>query len=79
MAALDDVSAKLGNTRAICKKSYVFPALLEAYESGELLPYLKRIVKGSEMTDRGLNHDEKVLLKFLKDQRRKKSEQTKLR
>jgi DNA topoisomerase I len=78
VAALDDVAAKLGNTRAICKKSYVFPALLEAYENGELIPYLKRIAKTRDLlADRGLNQDEKVLLKFLKDQRRKKEEQAK--
>lgn len=78
VAVLDDVAAKLGNTRAICKKSYVFPALLEAYENGELLPYLKRIAKARDLVaDRGLNQDEKVLLKFLKDQRRKKEEQAK--
>lgn len=75
LAALDDVAAKLGNTRAICKKSYVFPALLDAYENGELLPYLRHIVKTRELVaDNGLNHDEKVLLKFLKDQRRKKNQ-----
>lgn len=69
---------KLGNTRAICKKSYVFPALISAYENAELLPYLKRIIKTQNLvSDTGLNHDEKVLLKFLKDQRRKKSNQVK--
>ncbi|HEY0667273.1 MAG TPA: DNA topoisomerase IB [Sphingobacteriaceae bacterium] len=78
VASLDAVAAKLGNTRAICKKSYVFPALLDAYENGDLLPYLKRIAKSRDVVaDKGLNHDEKVLLKFLKDQRRKKEEQAK--
>lgn len=77
LMALDSVASKLGNTRAICKKSYVFPALLEAYETGELLPYFKRMTKRGELiADKGLNHDEKVLLKFLKDQRRKKEQQS---
>ena len=71
--ALDQVSAKLGNTRAICKKSYVYPALLEAYETGELLPYLKKISKSQNIIgEKGLNHDEKMLLSFLKAQRMKK-------
>lgn len=78
IAALDVVAAKLGNTRAICKKSYVFPALINAYENAELLPYLKSIIKTRDlMLYRGLNPDEKVVLKFLKDQRRKKMEQAK--
>jgi len=36
--ALDNVSARLGNTRAVCRKYYVHPAILEAYERGESLP-----------------------------------------
>ncbi|MES2874215.1 MAG: DNA topoisomerase IB [Bacteroidota bacterium] len=72
--AIDQVAAKLGNTRAICKKSYVFPALLEEYENGSLQPYLKKLSKSTDFTgEKGLNHDEKVLLSFLKAQKKKKS------
>jgi DNA topoisomerase-1 len=71
--ALDKVAAKLGNTRTICKKSYVFPALIDAYETGELLPYIKRISKSQNIIgEKSLNHDEKVLLSFLKAQKKKK-------
>jgi DNA topoisomerase-1 len=71
---LDQVAAKLGNTRAICKKSYVFPALLDEYENGDLRPYLKKISKSADITgEKDLNHDEKVLLSFLKAQKKKKS------
>lgn len=71
--ALDHVAGMLGNTRAICKKSYVFPILLEAYESGDLLPYLKKLNNEPKIaTDKGLTHDEKVLLSFLKHQRNQK-------
>lgn len=73
VTAIDQVAAKLGNTRAICKKSYVFPALLEEYESGSLLPYLKKLSKSSDIAgEKGLNHDEKTLLSFLKAQKKKK-------
>ncbi len=73
LTAIDQVAAKLGNTRAICKKSYIFPALLDEYESGALQPYLKKISRSADFTgERGLNHDEKVLLSFLKAQRTKK-------
>ncbi len=75
VTAIDLVAAKLGNTRAICKKSYVFPALLEEYESGSLLPYLKKLSKSSDITgEKGLNHDEKTLLSFLKAQKKKKAQ-----
>ena len=74
VTAIDQVAAKLGNTRAICKKSYVFPALLDEYESGSLVPYLKKLSKSSDFTgEKGLNHDEKVLLSFLKAQKKKKA------
>ena len=73
ISALDQVAAKLGNTRAICKKSYVLPALLEEYESGNLAPYLKKAARSAEITDeKSLNQDEKILLNFLKVQREKK-------
>lgn len=73
IAVLDSVSGKLGNTRSVCKKYYVFPALTEAYESGSLLPFLKKVKKNSLLApDTGLNEDEKVLLSFLKSERKKK-------
>ena len=80
VAAIDQVAAELGNTRAICKKSYVFPALLEEYENGSLQPYLKKLSKSSDFTgEKGLNHDEKVLLSFLKAQRTKKRKYLKVK
>ncbi|MHB1178736.1 MAG: DNA topoisomerase IB [Daejeonella sp.] len=73
ISAIDQVAAKLGNTRAICKKSYVFPAVLDDYESGDLKPYLKKLSKSRDFNgEKGLNHDEKVLLSFLKAQKKKK-------
>ena len=72
-SALDEVSSKLGNTRTVCKKSYVFPALLEAYFDGSLLPFLKKINKAAGSVDsKALDHDEKVLLNFLRSERNKK-------
>ena len=73
VSALDEVSSKLGNTRAICKKSYVFPPLLDSYLNEDLLPYLNKIKKSAALpSDQGLNADEKVLLLFLKSEREKK-------
>lgn len=73
VAVLDAVSSKLGNTRSVCKKYYVFPALVEAYENGTLLPYLKKVKNQTlPVADAGLNADEKVLLSFLKTERKRK-------
>ena len=57
----------LGNTAAICRKSYIHPAILEAYVDGSLIPMLEkwngRVKPGS--TGR-LRADEALLIQFLK-------------
>ena len=35
--AIEDVSKRLGNTKAVCRKSYVHPDVLDAYSDGSLL------------------------------------------
>ncbi|WP_407431140.1 DNA topoisomerase IB [Arcticibacter sp.] len=71
---LDRVCRKLGNTRTVCKKYYVFPPLIAAYEEGVLMSYLKKVNKESSLgTETSLNQDEKVLLSFLRAERKKKS------
>lgn len=36
--AIDEVAKRLGNTRSVCRKYYVHPALIDAYLSGFVLP-----------------------------------------
>jgi DNA topoisomerase-1 len=66
VAVLDCVAKKLGNTRAVCKSSYVYPLLLTAYENNELEKYLKKMKNNSHKGNISLEHNEKVLLSFLK-------------
>jgi DNA topoisomerase I len=40
--AIDVVSSRLGNTRAVCRKCYVHPIVLDAYTSGGLPAALRR-------------------------------------
>ncbi|MBC9910693.1 DNA topoisomerase IB [Chitinophaga varians] len=65
---IDTVAAKLGNTRAVCRKYYVHPRLLEDYESGSLEPWMKkiRLQRKQPVNGDGLHADEKVLLHYLK-------------
>lgn len=70
--ALDCVAAKLGNTRAVCKSAYVYPMLLEAFEKGDLQPYLKRIAVSEKDNKKALKNDETVLIQFLKAVKRKR-------
>jgi DNA topoisomerase-1 len=37
--ALDEVAERLGNTRAVCRKYYVHPAMIEAYLAGRTVPF----------------------------------------
>ncbi|HET7458542.1 MAG TPA: hypothetical protein VFJ74_12905 [Gemmatimonadaceae bacterium] len=38
VAAIDRTAARLGNTRSVCRKYYIHPALVEAYLDGDVLP-----------------------------------------
>jgi DNA topoisomerase-1 len=65
---LDEVSHRLGNTRTVCRKHYVHPQILEAYECQDLNPYIKQKVRFKQTSPYGLDGIEKLLLKFLKDE-----------
>ncbi|KIO77916.1 DNA topoisomerase I [Pedobacter lusitanus] len=58
------VAVKLGNTPAVCRSSYVYPLLLEAFENDQLTKFLKKIAVGKP--DMVPENDEKVLMQFLK-------------
>src|SRR5215217_1638813 len=63
---LDCVASKLGNTRAVCKSSYVYPMLLESFENDKLSKYLKKVNTKPAVSQTALENDEKVLMQFLK-------------
>lgn len=65
VAIIDGVAEKLGNTRAICRKYYIHPVLLEAYGQGVLSPLL--VTLRSYKDPRQYNRKaELALLRFLK-------------
>lgn len=68
---LDEVSARLGNTRTVCRKHYVHPQVLEAYECQDLNPYIEHKNRFRQTSPYGLDGVEKLLLKFLTDQAEK--------
>ena len=65
---LDDVSHRLGNTRTVCRKHYVHPQILDAYECQDLNQYIKQKSRYRQTSPHGLDGVEKLLLKFLSDQ-----------
>jgi DNA topoisomerase-1 len=65
--ALDQVAARLGNTRAVCRQYYVHPAIIEAYLSGRPLPAPPKKRKARRPTA-ALRADETAVLQFLQRQ-----------
>ena len=67
VAALDEVSKQLGNTRSVCKKYYVHPGVIKLYEEKNLLKYLNELDKIEHPDDlTGLTSEERILMKILK-------------
>ncbi len=66
IAAIDDVSKKLGNSRSICKKYYVHPGIIRLYEGNELHDYFSEL-DSIENKDAlaGLTSEERTLMKIL--------------
>jgi len=63
-AALDRVASRLGNTRAVCRKYYVHPAVIEAYHRGVAAPAPKPTRRRARRTP-ALRSDEVAVLQFL--------------
>ncbi|HXS35512.1 MAG TPA: hypothetical protein VN721_02340 [Flavipsychrobacter sp.] len=66
--ALDMVAEQLGNTRAVCKKYYVHPSIIDHYSNNTLDKYLKLLeTTQADPELSGLSAEEKVLMKMLED------------
>jgi DNA topoisomerase-1 len=65
--AVDRTAAMLGNTRSVCRKYYIHPALLEAYLEGLVLaPELKPEWCERQSSGPTLRHHETEVLAFLR-------------
>jgi DNA topoisomerase-1 len=68
LAAVDSTADRLGNTRAVCRKYYIHPALIEAYLEGAVLPPLPEPVWQERRTHGPtLRRHEADVLAFLKE------------
>jgi DNA topoisomerase-1 len=67
LRAIDHAAERLGNTRTVCRKYYVHPALIEAYMQGSVLPPLTEQVWRERRPDGPtLRRHESEVLEFLK-------------
>jgi DNA topoisomerase I len=66
LVALDAVAGVLGNTRAVCRKSYVHPGVIDCYADGSMVKVLGRSSKAASKKMAGLSADENTLMTVLK-------------
>lgn len=69
LRVLDEVAAHLGNTRAVCKKYYIHPTIIELYECSELDKYCQKIESIKKSIDHALLADEERLLLFILEEK----------
>ena len=63
-AAVERVAARLGNTRTVCRKCYIHPAIVDAYVDGDLARALHVKAEG-DLEDDVRPADERRVLRFL--------------
>jgi DNA topoisomerase I len=63
--AIERVAELLGNTRAVCRKSYIHPAILDAYYNGAIWRSFKSSRQRSTARPIGLAADEATVVKLL--------------
>jgi DNA topoisomerase-1 len=64
--AIERVANQLGNTVAVCRKSYIHPTILDSYLDGSLLAFLKAQVEEALREElEGLSSEESAVLAFL--------------
>ncbi len=63
--AIESVATKLGNTRAVCKKCYIHPAVLDSYMDGELTETLRQRAAKMEKHLAELDPEEAAVLVLL--------------
>jgi DNA topoisomerase-1 len=66
--AVKRAAQRLGNTAAVCRASYIHPAVLAAYENGTLSEFAAKSVDSQELD--GLSRSERRLLALLRGSQR---------
>jgi DNA topoisomerase-1 len=65
LKAIDWVAERLNNTRAVCRKYYIHPAVLNAFASG-ILPQVVKAVRGPHRGEKGLDRFEAEVVALLR-------------
>ena len=62
---VDQVAARLGNTRAVCRQCYIHPIVMDSWSEGRLGDELAAIRRRLRALPEGLEEEELVLLRWL--------------
>ena len=65
--AVEEVAKRLGNTRSVCRNSYIHPAVIEAYMDGSLLDTLAQRAKSEMKNLASMTPEEGAVLAFLQE------------
>ena len=76
--AIEAVAGVLGNTKAVCRKSYIHPAIIDSYMDGSMIEILRRAATILRKKPDGLRPEEAAVLALLqqrlsKDARKRKA------
>jgi DNA topoisomerase-1 len=69
--AVDRVAERLGNTRAVCRKYYIHPVILEAYGRGQVVPLEATVRVARRRPRRRLRENEIAVLDFIEENQRR--------
>ena len=69
--AIESVAKRLGNTKAVCRKCYVHPAILDAYMDGSTIATLKARARSLARSSAALNAEEAAVVGMLEGRLRK--------
>jgi DNA topoisomerase-1 len=76
VSAIESVAKKLGNTRAVCRKCYIHPAILDSYLDGQLARSLKRQLEQKlKRSLRSLKPEEAAVMALLQERLKKSATQ----
>lgn len=67
--AIDSVAERLGNTRAVCRKCYIHPAVLDCYLAGAMAAAAKALGnRAADSAANALREEESILLNLLEQE-----------
>ncbi len=70
--AIERAAGELGNTPAVCRRAYVHPVIMQAYESRQEVERLRAAYeRAANQRGHGLNQVEKAVLIYLREYARK--------